>query len=86
MANHASAKKRHIQSLKRNQRNRPLRASVRNSVRRFWKAAEESDPELASRLQEAERLLRKAGSKGIMHSRTVSRTVSRLARAVRGAK
>ena len=33
-------------------------------------------------LKEAERLLRKAASKGVMHQKTVSRTVSRLHRLV----
>jgi len=78
MAQHASAKKRHRQSLIRRERNRPWRSSVRNAVRRVRRAAAQGDPDLETHLRGAERLLRRAATKGIMHRKTVSRTVSRL--------
>ncbi len=78
MAHHPSAKKRHRQSLVRRERNRHLRSGVRNAVRRVRRAAAQGDPALETHFRGAERLLRQASSKGIMHHKTVSRTVSRL--------
>jgi small subunit ribosomal protein S20 len=80
MAQHKSAEKRHRQSLKRRARNRHYRAGVRNAVRGARAAAESKAPEAATAVHDAERLLRKAASKGVMHRKTVSRTVSRLAK------
>ena len=78
MAQHASAKKRHRQSLKRYARNRHYRSTVRSAVRRARHAAAGSAEDTAKYCHDAERLLRKALSKGAVHERTVSRTVSRL--------
>ena len=83
MANHASAAKRHRQSLKRYARNRHWRATCRNALRRAQKATEEKAENRAELCSQAERLLRKASSKGVFHPRTVSRTVSRLQRTLR---
>jgi small subunit ribosomal protein S20 len=80
MANHPSAKKRHRQSLKRQERNKHVRSTVRNAVRAVQTSA--GEPEAAEKLAAAERLLRKAQTKGIFHQKTVSRTVSRLTRLV----
>ncbi len=80
MAHHASTKKRHIQSLRRNARNKHWRTRVSNAVRAARSAAETGSDDRAARVATAETLLRKAGSKGIYHDRTVSRTVSRLQR------
>ncbi|MFQ5515161.1 MAG: 30S ribosomal protein S20 [Myxococcota bacterium] len=82
MANHPSAKKRYRQSLNRRARNRHWRSTVRHAVRRVRQGAAEAAPDLAERFQRAEKLLRKASSKGVFHQRTVSRTVSRLSRLV----
>ena len=82
MAHHASAKKRHRQSLKRRDRNKHWKSTCRNAVRKARAAAEagaQDAPELA---RSAETLLRRAVSKGVFHSRTVDRTVSRLQRRV----
>lgn len=80
MANHPSAKKRHRQSLKRQERNKHVRSTVRSAVRavKASAGAEGSSEKLAN----AERLLRKAQTKGVFHAKTVSRTVSRLTRLV----
>ena len=80
MANHPSAKKRHRQSLVRRVRNKRRLSQVRNAVRAARGALESSAEDGRAQVQHAERLLRRAGSKGILHSRTVSRTVSRLYR------
>jgi small subunit ribosomal protein S20 len=82
MATHRSAKKRHIQSLKRNERNNRIRKTVRGAVRKLRDAAAAGSSEKQDLLKSAERLLRKASSKGVLHKRTVSRTVSRLAKLV----
>ncbi len=82
MANHASAKKRHRQSLRQRSRNAHWRATVRNAVRRVRSAVAAGESELEVRFGEAERLLRRASSKGILHKRTVSRTISRLSKLV----
>ena len=78
MANHPSAKKRHRQSLKRQARNKHVRSTVRNAIRAV-KAAPDAD-DAPEQMARAERLLRKAQSKGVFHAKTVSRTISRLAR------
>ena len=81
MATHKSAKKRHVQSLKRRARNNQIRKTVRGAVRKARQAAAQKSDEKADLLKRAERLLRKAATKGVVHKETVSRTVSRLARA-----
>jgi small subunit ribosomal protein S20 len=86
MATHASARKRHRQSLRRHERNQHQLTTVRNAVRRVHRAVQEGDPELPQRLRAAERLLRRAGSKGVLHKKTVSRTVSRLSKLVQRAR
>ena len=78
MANHPSAKKRHRQSLKRQARNKHVRSTVRNAIRAV-KAAPDAD-DAPEQMARAERLLRKAQTKGVFHAKTVSRTISRLAR------
>ncbi len=78
MANHPSAKKRHRQSLKRQARNKNVRSTVRNAIRAV-KAAPDAD-DAPEQMARAERLLRKAQTKGVFHAKTVSRTISRLTR------
>ena len=82
MATHRSAKKRHAQSLKRRARNNQVRKTVRGAVRKLRDAAAGGAGNKQELLKDAERLLRKASSKGVLHKRTVSRTVSRLAKLV----
>jgi small subunit ribosomal protein S20 len=82
MATHRSAKKRHVQSLKRRARNNQVRKTVRGAVRKLRDAAAAGSGDRQTLLADAERLLRKASSKGVLHKRTVSRTVSRLAKLV----
>jgi len=82
MATHRSAKKRHAQSLKRRARNNLVRKTVRGTVRKLRDAAAAGTGDKQGLLKDAEKLLRKASSKGVLHKRTVSRTVSRLAKLV----
>ena len=82
MANHRSAEKRHRQSLKRRARNKHWLSTVRNAVRQVRAGAAEGAADVPDRFQRAEKLLRKAVSKGVLHKRTASRTISRLHRSV----
>jgi small subunit ribosomal protein S20 len=81
MATHKSAKKRHVQSLRRRARNNQIHKTVRGAVRKLRDAQASGSKEVPALLHEAEKLLRKAASKGVLHKRTVSRTVSRLTKA-----
>jgi small subunit ribosomal protein S20 len=83
MANNPSAKKRHRQSLLRRGRNRHWLSTVRHAIRKARAAAEGGDPDAPQLASSAEQLLRKAASKGVLHSRTVDRTVSRLHRSAK---
>jgi small subunit ribosomal protein S20 len=83
MAQHRSAEKRARQALRRRDRNRAVRSRVRGSTRAVRAALESGDVAgAATQLREAERMIRKAASKGIVKKSTASRTVARLARAV----
>ena len=83
MANHKSAEKRHRQSLKRRDRNRIARSSVRTSVIRVKNAVEAGDLALAKKLLlEAEKMLSSAASKKLVHRKNASRRIGRLASAV----
>ncbi len=86
MANHKSAAKRARQNEKRNRRNRSIRSQVRTSVRAFRAACESGDESAVERLRAAERELRRAVSKGVLHRHQVDRRVSRLARQLNRAK
>jgi small subunit ribosomal protein S20 len=83
LANHKSAEKRARQTIKRQERNRVVRGNVRTKVKAVRQAIEAGDGEIAvAKLRLAERAFRKAASKGVLKKATVSRSVSRLARAV----
>ena len=79
MANHASAKKRARQTIKRTARNRNIRTNVRTSVKRVRAAVESGDAGAAKKaLIEAVSRIDGAVSKGIYHRKTGSRYISRL--------
>lgn len=83
MAHHASAEKRIRQRETRHARNRLVLTNVRTYVKRLRAALTAQDGESArGLLREAAARLDKAASKGVMHHRAVSRTISRLSRAV----
>lgn len=80
MADHKSAAKRARQTPRRQARNRAVKGAVKTRIKRFLAAVHEGDADAArERLREAERELRKAGSKGVLPKGRVSRKVSRLA-------
>ena len=78
LAHSESTKKRHRQSLKRRERNRHRRSTLRSAVRQVQAAAATGDGEAQAKFANAERLLRKGVTKGVMHQKTASRTISRL--------
>lgn len=79
MAYHRSAKKRNRQSVKRNERNRHVKATMRGCIRRLRESIENGDQ------SESEKLLHlcvthidRAVAKGVYHRKTGSRYISRL--------
>ena len=82
MANNPSAKKRYRQSLKHRDRNKRHLSMVRNAVRKVRAAQASGEGDTQELFRSAERLLRRAESKGVFHHKTVDRTVSRLQRLV----
>ena len=83
MASHASAKKRIRQTERRTARNRHVRTTVRSSIKRARQALAGGDAKAAeTAVREAESKIRQAVSKGVYHSKTGSRYVSRLSLAV----
>ncbi len=85
MANHKSAVKRARQAEKRRARNRAVKSEVRHRVKAVRTAVASGDSTAAAeQLKVAERVLRKAASKGVVPKTTASRSVSRLAKAVHG--
>jgi small subunit ribosomal protein S20 len=87
LAKLASAVKRHKQSLKARARNRHVRSSVKTSVKDVRTALSESGEQTAELLRKAASVIARAGSKGVLHRKTASRKISRLAKAVhKGAK
>ena len=83
MANHPSAWKRIRQSEKRYERNKLYRTRMRTFIKRVREQIALKDGETASKtLQEATVVIAKAASKGVIHSKTASRNISRLTRQV----
>ena len=82
MANTRSAKKRIKQSLKRRQRNRAVRSTIRSSVKTARAAVTEKTPQAKEAVLEAIRILDKAVSRGIIHRNTAARKKSTLARSL----
>ena len=83
MANHASAKKRIRQTIKRTERNKHLRTTVRTLVKRVRAAVASADKDKAKEaLKAAVAKIDSAVAKGVYHRRTGSRYVGRLNRQV----
>ncbi len=79
MATHASALKRHRQSLKRRDRNRNAKSTIRTTIKKCLQLLEKGDVTAAStQARLANKLLDKAAIHGVLHKKTASRTVSRL--------
>jgi small subunit ribosomal protein S20 len=79
VANHPSAEKRNRQRVKRTLRNRGVASTVRTLVKRVRTALHAKDQAAASTaLKVAVVALDKAATKGVVHPKAASRTISRL--------
>ena len=79
MANHPSAEKRNRQRIKRTLHNRGITSAVRTLVKQVNTAIAAKDKAGAkTALARAVKALDKAASKGVLHPKAASRTVSRL--------
>ena len=81
MAHHKSALKRVRQDAVRRTRNREVLGRMRTTVKSFRAALESGDASAADKLKQAESVIRRAASKGVIPSRRASRHVARLTRA-----
>ena len=77
MANIKSAKKRALTALKRNERNKMVKSSLRTAIRKFVEAG---TAEAQPKLNDAFAALDKAASKGVIHKNTAARKKARLAK------
>ena len=85
MANHPSAEKRNRQRQKRINRNRAVSSTVRTLVKRVRTALHAKDKAAATTaLHAATVALDKAATKGVVHPKAASRTISRLSAQVHG--
>jgi len=83
MANTKSAKKAVRQITRRTAANKARRSHMRTSVRRVEEAIASGNKEAAqAALREAEPTMARTAQKGLLHSRTASRKVSRLAKRI----
>ncbi len=79
MANTVSAAKRHRQSLKRKLRNTYVKAEFRAALKVAREATAAGDEAKAKEaVKVATRLIDRAASKGVLHSKSASRLVSRM--------
>jgi small subunit ribosomal protein S20 len=79
MANHPSAEKRNRQRIKRTERNRRVKSTVRSSVKKARASIAAGNLAGAkSDVSEATKALARAASKGIIHVKAASRTTSRI--------
>ncbi|HXW60701.1 MAG TPA: 30S ribosomal protein S20 [Myxococcota bacterium] len=87
MANHPSAEKRHLQSLKRNARNRAARAALATQVKKArLEIAEKKTVAKGGEVHKAVKLLAKSARKGLLHKKAMSRRISRMMKQANAAK
>ncbi len=79
MTNHASAKKRNRQRIKRTARNRAVRTSVRSTIKKARCAIDSSADDAAALVRSAQSELDRAAQKGILPRRRAARLKGRLA-------
>jgi small subunit ribosomal protein S20 len=83
LATHKSALKRHRQNQKRRLRNKIIRSQLKTSVKSYVTAIESKDKTAAQEATKAAiSTISKTASKGVIHKKTASRKISRLARKV----
>ena len=84
MANLSSSKKMVRKIERRTARNRDQKSKMRTFIRRVDEAVASGDRAAAENaLRAAQPLIARAGRKGLMHKKTASRKVSRLAKQIR---
>jgi small subunit ribosomal protein S20 len=87
MPNIKSAKKRALQTTKRQLTNQARRTSLKTAIKKVLVALENSDVETAKKFfVEAESKIATARGKGLLHRNTASRKISRLAKKVSAAQ
>ncbi|BBO66146.1 30S ribosomal protein S20 [Desulfosarcina alkanivorans] len=82
MANHKSALKRAGQNERRRLRNKAVQTRVKNVVKDVRLAVTEDAGNAGERLNAAKSVIDNAAKKGVLHKKTASRKISRLARQV----
>ena len=83
MANTKSAKKAVRQTVRRTAANKTRRSRMRSSVRKVEEAIASGNKDAAkAALKEAEPIMARTAQKGMLHPKTASRKVSRLAKRV----
>ena len=82
MAKISSAEKRHLQSTKREARNRVVLGNARTAVKKARLAIANRDANAAETVRMAERALDRAATKGVIHRNNASRRKGRLYRAL----
>ena len=86
MANIKSAKKRVLQTAKRQLRNQARKSSVKTAIKKVVIAMDSADVETTKALLvSAESKLARAKSKGLLHRNTAARKIGRLAKRVAAA-
>jgi small subunit ribosomal protein S20 len=80
VATHKSAVKRARQALRRRARNRNLRGRMRTAVKQARAALAGGSEAVQPALKQAESLLRRAASRGVIPKKRASRQISRLAK------
>lgn len=82
MSKSKSAAKRHKQSIQRKIRNRHIRSTVKSVVKEVRAHLSEGAEKGGKVLSEASSVIARAGSKGVLHKKTVARKIARLSKAV----
>lgn len=86
MANIKSAKKRVLQTVKRQSRNQARKSSLKTAVKKVIAAIEAGDIETSKTLLvEAESKIARAKGKGLLHRNTAARKIGKLAQKVAAA-
>ena len=82
MANHKSALKRAGQNERRRLRNKAVQTRVKNVVKDVRLAVAQDAENAVEQLNAAKSAIDKAAKKGVLHKKTASRKISRLAKQV----
>ena len=86
MAHSLSAKKRHRESLKRQQRNTARKSEVRSAVRKARELISAGSSEAAEAVRQASAILDRAASKRAVHPNNATRRKTRLVHALASGK